>query len=67
MGLTRPYDRDPCCVRSNPYTLGPLTIRGMAVESSDALVVSVLDLFVDTSTWLDLAKRRDGQRLIRLS
>jgi hypothetical protein len=24
----------------------------------------VLHLLVDTSTWLDLAKRRDGQRLI---
>jgi hypothetical protein len=26
----------------------------------------VLHLLVDTSTWLDLAKRRDGQRLIVL-
>jgi hypothetical protein len=43
----------------------PLTIGGMTVEPSDTPVVGVLHLFVDTSTWLDLAKRRDGQRLIR--
>lgn len=40
------------------------TIWGMTVEPSDT-PVAVLNLFVDTSTWLDLAKRRDGQRLIR--
>lgn len=36
----------------------------MTVEPPDA-PAAVLHLFVDTSTWLDLAKRRDGQRLIR--
>jgi len=28
-------------------------------------VSTVLHLMIDTSTWLDLAKQRDGQRLIR--
>lgn len=27
--------------------------------------MGVLQLLIDTSTWLDLAKRRDGRRLIR--
>lgn len=37
----------------------------MAVEPSETIAAPVLHLFIDTSTWLDLAKRRDGQRLIR--
>jgi PIN domain len=32
--------------------------------TNSATVVCVLHLLIDTSTWLDLAKRRDGQRLI---
>lgn len=37
----------------------------MTDEPLGADPIAVLHLFVDTSTWLDLAKRRDGQRLIR--
>ena len=56
------YLKEHACYPTHPLATGA---NVAAVTSFPCADPAVLHLLIDTSTWLDLAKRRDGQRLIR--